>query len=121
MRRKIRETILPYVTSKEAHEFVMRFQRLCGVNENGVAENRILYYYFKLSSALGEEVYSLIPLMWWYNSSLTVRFMHRFLLLLGAGQLAKDVLELPRPREGKRYGGGADHRPVRQGDHELDG
>ena len=105
MRRSIRETILPYVTSKEAHEFVMRFQRMCGVKENGVATNRILYYYFKLSSALGEEVYSLIPLMWWYNSPLTIRFMHRFLILLGAGQLVKDLLELPRPLVGKQHGG----------------
>ena len=83
----------------------MRFQRLCGINEDGVATNKILYYYFKFSSALGEEVYSLIPLMWWYNSHLTIRFMHRFLFLLGAGQLVKDLLELPRPQEGKKYGG----------------
>ena len=105
MKNSIRKVILPYVTSKQSHEFVMRFQRLCGINEDGVATNKILYYYFKFSSALGEEVCSLIPLMWWYNSHLTIRFMHRFLFLLGAGQLVKDLLELPRPQEGKKYGG----------------
>ena len=105
MMKSIREVILPHVTSRQSHEFVMRFQRLCGVKEDGIANNKILYYYFKFSSALGEEVYSLIPLMWWYNSHLTIRFMHRFLFLLGAGQLVKDLLELPRPSEGKQNGG----------------
>ena len=99
------KNLLPYVTSKHSHQVVARFQRICGVQENGVASNKLLYYYFKFSSALGEEVYSLIPLLWWYDVNLTIRFMHRFMFLLGAGQLTKDLLKLPRPREGKQYGG----------------
>ena len=37
--------------------------------------------------------------------NLTIRFMHRFMFLLGAGQLTKDLLKLPRPREGEAVRG----------------
>jgi len=98
----IRKTLYPLATSPWGIRMVASLQRTCGVDKEGRPTNAFLHAYFKIASALGEEIFSLIPVLWWLNYSIASQFMHRFLILLTAGQLTKDILTLPRPIEAEK-------------------
>jgi len=89
---------MPWVTGPEAVNTVANFQRACGLRPDGTASNKFLYYYFKISSAAGEEIYSLMPLLFWVSFPVGLSFLTNFLVLQLAGQLTKEFFMLPRPR-----------------------
>jgi len=80
-----------------ANMILMKFQRFCGVSADGKINYLVLHYYFKLSSTLGEEIFSLIPLLFWFSFRYATVFMTNFGITLVCGQILKDILKLPRP------------------------
>jgi hypothetical protein len=87
---------------------VSKFQSLCGVrihSSEGKSssppsyniENRLLYYVFRFSSACGDEMFGLIPLLVWVDPDIASLFSLNFGISLTLGQLVKDWLQLPRP------------------------
>lgn len=99
---KLRKAFYPFATSPSGCQVVASFQKICGVHPStGTPSNPFLHAYFKIASALGEEIFFLIPVLWWLNYQIACNFMHRFMILLMTGQLLKDILTLPRPTEAK--------------------
>lgn len=95
--RYIHSCLLPLVCHPLSNEIVAGFQKLCGIDEKGNTNNKFFYYLFKLASTTGEEIFSLMPLLFWLSIDLAVPFVTNFGFVLTAGQLVKDVLLLPRP------------------------
>jgi len=92
----IRTYLLSAVESVTLNKFIESFQRFCGIS-NGKPKNLFLHFYFKLASALGEEIFYLMPFMFWFSFENAIVFVTNFGLVLVFGQISKDVLKLPRP------------------------
>jgi membrane-associated phospholipid phosphatase len=76
---------------------VANFQRMCGLQADGKVTNRFLNIYFRIASTAGEEIFSLMPLVFWMALPVAASFLTNFLILQIAGQLSKDFFRLPRP------------------------
>lgn len=97
MLSSIRQTLLPLVNGDTSNKIIVRFQRICGLKKDGMVSNKCIYYYFRFSSACGEEIFNLMPLLYWIYYPLAVSFTTNFAFLLMTGQILKDILSLPRP------------------------
>ena len=89
--------LMPIVTGEHSIQMVANFQRLCGLTAEGKATNMFLDIYFRLASTAGEEIFSLMPLVFWLMLPVAVPFLTNFLLLQITGQMSKDFFRLPRP------------------------
>ena len=83
------------VTHPASDRVIADFQTLCGVTKT--KKNLPLHVYFKAASMMGEEVFALIPLLFWIVPNLALPYMTHFGIILTLGQLLKDLLMLPRP------------------------
>ena len=92
----LRSALLPLVTSQTGNDVIVGLQQLCGVQSNSKV-NLVWYSIFRAASALGEEIFSLMPALFWFGfPSVALPFATHFATLL-IGQYLKDVLCLPRP------------------------
>ena len=86
------------VTNRHSNAFISKFQTLCGlIPENNKVENKSAYLFFKFISAMGEEIFSLLPLVVWFYYPVSFNIFTNFLFILLGAQLAKEVYKLPRP------------------------
>jgi membrane-associated phospholipid phosphatase len=76
---------------------VANFQRFCGLQADGKVTNKFLNVYFRVASTAGEEIFTLMPLVFWLAFPVAISFLTNFLILQIAGQLTKDFFRLPRP------------------------
>ncbi|XP_066478334.1 sphingosine-1-phosphate phosphatase 2 [Tiliqua scincoides] len=86
---------------------VARFQRRCGLfpapeprGEEYVVKNYFYYYLFRISSAMGQEVFyiTFFPFTYWIiNPFLARRMVIIWTLVMYIGQVSKDLLKWPRP------------------------
>lgn len=95
--RYLNKILLPVVTSENSNAMVANFQRMCGLQADGKVANTFLNIYFRVASTAGEEIFSLMPLVFWMAIPVAVPFLTNFLILQIAGQLMKDFFRLPRP------------------------
>lgn len=95
--REIHDFLLPIVSGVESVETVARFQRACGIEKDGRISNRTLYVFFRFASTAGEEIFSLMPVLFWVCFPVAIPFITNFNVMLVTGQLIKDFLMLPRP------------------------
>jgi len=93
----LNELLMPVVTGPHSIEMVANFQRMCGLTAHGKATNLFLDSYFRLASTCGEEIFLLMPLLFWCALPVAVPFLTNFLVMQICGQLAKDFFRLPRP------------------------
>eukprot|EP01032_Pedospumella_encystans_P009031 gene9031-10665_t len=91
------ELLMPIVISHHSVQMVANFQRFCGLDAQGKAHNLFLDFYFRLASTAGEEIFLLMPLVFWLALPVAVPFLGNFFFMQIAGQLAKDFFRLPRP------------------------
>lgn len=101
--------LLPVVIHPYSNLFISTFQRLMLVQtEEDMKKNGprspivrffagLIYLFFKTCSVTGEEIFSLMPLLFWFYFPISVPFATNFGVILTAGQVFKDVLLLPRP------------------------
>lgn len=76
--------------------FISQLQTACGVTKDG-GRNVLLHTYFKVASMMGEEVFALIGPLIWVLPEVSLTYLNHFGIILTLGQLAKDMLQLPRP------------------------
>jgi membrane-associated phospholipid phosphatase len=95
--KSIHNILFPLVIHPKSNLFISNYQRLCGISEDGKINNNILYYFFKIMSFSGEEVFYLLPTLFWFWLPLSIPFLSAFGFTLTVGQWAKDILYLPRP------------------------
>jgi hypothetical protein len=95
--RYLNKALLPVVTGEHSIAMVANFQRMCGLQADGKVTNRCLNIYFRVASTAGEEIFTLMPLVFWMGLPVAVSFLTNFLFLQIAGQLTKDFFRLPRP------------------------
>lgn len=93
----LNKLLMPIVTGQDSIDMVANFQRLCGLKADGTVTNKFLNIYFRMASTAGEEIFSLMPLLFWFMLPVAVPFLTNFLVLQITGQLAKDFFCLPRP------------------------
>ena len=93
----VSDYLSPIVNGEHSVQMVANFQRLCGLNADGSVSNIFLNVYFRLASTAGEEIFSLMPLLYWMMLPVAVPFLTNFMVLQITGQLAKDFFKLPRP------------------------
>lgn len=93
----LNKLLMPVVTGDHSIEMVANFQRLCGLKADGTVTNHFLNIYFRVASTAGEEIFSLMPLLFWFMLPVAVPFLTNFLVLQITGQLTKDFFCLPRP------------------------
>lgn len=93
----LNKLLMPIVTGEHSIQMVANFQRMCGLRADGTATNLLLDFYFRLASTAGEEIFSLMPLLFWFMLPVAVPFLTNFLVLQITGQLTKDFFCLPRP------------------------
>lgn len=89
--------LLPVVTGEHSIAMVANFQRVCGLQADASVTNVFLNIYFRLASTAGEEIFSLMPLVFWLALPVAISFLTNFFILQIAGQLTKDFFRLPRP------------------------
>lgn len=95
--KSVRSLLLPFVISDIGNKLVERLQQLCGVKS---VTNKNIYFYmiFRLASGIGEEIFSLMPTLFWFGfPAIALPFSTNFGLILMTGQVLKDILCLPRP------------------------
>eukprot|EP00608_Synchroma_pusillum_P007939 CAMPEP_0198434568 /NCGR_PEP_ID=MMETSP1452-20131203/33357_1 /TAXON_ID=1181717 /ORGANISM="Synchroma pusillum, Strain CCMP3072" /LENGTH=351 /DNA_ID=CAMNT_0044155081 /DNA_START=21 /DNA_END=1076 /DNA_ORIENTATION=+ len=98
----IRPLVLRLVLSPRATAALARFQRVCGVREDGTPSNPLLHHFFHFATNLGDEAFyaSIMPLCCWLGGyPLALEMICMFMLQLVAGQVVKEILQLPRPRD----------------------
>ena len=95
--RRVNEYLMPIVTGDHSIAMVANFQRFCGLKADGTVTNYLLNYYFRIASTAGEEIFSLMPLIFWISFPVALPYMTNFIVLQISGQLAKDFFKLPRP------------------------
>lgn len=93
-------------SSSVSVDVLVRFQQLCGIQVIAPGKykitNYVKYYYFKLSSTVGEEMFSLLPfLIWLVPLQISSAFFLNFGIVLTCGQLVKDWVKYPRPESDK--------------------
>lgn len=86
------------VSHKYSNYFIYQLQTYCGIQQDGSITNNHLYYYFKFASMLGEESYSLMPLVIYFYYELSQSLITYFICFLLCGQILKDFMKCPRPR-----------------------
>jgi membrane-associated phospholipid phosphatase len=84
------------VTSEISDRVVSKFQIFCGIGKNN-QRNVFFDTYFKISSACGDEIFNLIPLLFWLTPEISLAYLTNFAFTLTLGQVVKDLLKLPRP------------------------
>ena len=74
-----------------SNQFISNLQSRCGVKggEDKSHEKTFWYFSFRFSSMLGEEVYSLIPLIYWIAPDIGASYNLNFGILCLGGQLLK--------------------------------
>ena len=94
--KRLRTYLLPMVVHPRSDEAILWLQQSCGVR--GEKDKNMAYYLvFRVASALGEEIFAGIPLLFWFAwHNVALNFSSAFFLLV-IGQLFKDLLRLPRP------------------------
>lgn len=110
----LRALLRTLVLHPDSDRAIINLQRACGIR-NAEVKERGWYVFFRLASALGEEVFAGVPLLFWYawekvdeteprystyRPSIALNFTTCFFLLV-IGQLCKDLLRLPRPTNQK--------------------
>lgn len=95
MRKGIWTILHSVVTSPTSECIVSNFQKLCGVR--GKHRNAAVDAYFRLASACGDEIFSLIPMLFWLTPEVSLAYITNFGIILTTGQVVKDLLKLPRP------------------------
>jgi membrane-associated phospholipid phosphatase len=82
-----------------SNRFIAWFQNRCGVNEKEPLsyKAKFFYFYFRLFSMFGEEIYGLTPFMFWLCAPISVTYVTNFGFICTTGQIVKDLLKLPRP------------------------
>ena len=95
--RYLNRLLMPVVTGDHSIAMVANFQRACGLQADGQVKNRFLNIYFRAASTAGEEIFSLMPLVFWMALPVAVPFLTNFFILQITGQLTKDFFRLPRP------------------------
>lgn len=93
----LNKLLMPIVIGEHSIEMVANFQRICGLQADGKVTNWVLNIYFRLASTAGEEIFSLMPLLFWMALPVAVPFLTNFFILQITGQLTKDFFCLPRP------------------------
>lgn len=93
----LNKLLMPIVIGEHSIEMVANFQRICGLQADGKVANWFLNIYFRLASTAGEEIFSLMPLLFWMALPVAVPFLTNFFILQITGQLTKDFFCLPRP------------------------
>jgi membrane-associated phospholipid phosphatase len=94
---RIHELLYPLVSGSSANFLVVQFQKFCGVLPDGTVRYKFVKKYFRVASACGEEIFSLMPVLFWFAYPIAVPFATNFVFLLMVGQICKDVFKLPRP------------------------
>ena len=73
------------VTHPESDRIVSTFQRLCGIN--GADRNAFFDTYFRIASACGDEIFALIPLLFWLCPEISLVYITNFGVTLTCGQV----------------------------------
>jgi membrane-associated phospholipid phosphatase len=94
--KSVHDLLEPSVLSPTSNLLIVKFQQLCGISKSGTVNNTLLYYFFKFSSSLGEDMLY-FPLLYWFYFDIGKSFGTNFLCLLLTGQIVKDLIHLPRP------------------------
>jgi membrane-associated phospholipid phosphatase len=92
----LHDYLLPWVISPHWNHLVVKFQRACGIDEQGNVNNKLLYYLFVAASSLGEDS-SYFPILYWYFFDVGISFGTNFVVMLLMEQVVKDLIQLPRP------------------------
>ena len=90
--------LLPAIIAAQSNRFIAKFQRICGISENGTITNYPLYLFFKLASQVGEDVI-ILPFIVWFAVEAGPSFIAHLFIMLMSSQVLKDLLLLPRPPE----------------------
>eukprot|EP01038_Epipyxis_sp_PR26KG_P006012 gene6012-8282_t len=93
----IHEIFYKLALGDSAYKILSLFQNVMGVRPDGSVSNSLIYYFFRLASTTGEEIFALVPLLYWLYFPLATPFMTNFFFLLMTGQLVKECLMIPRP------------------------
>eukprot|EP01041_Mallomonas_annulata_P009265 gene9265-19228_t len=93
----LRRKMIQILMDSRSNGMVEKFQMYCGVMENGSSNRSLVHSYFKLSSALGEDIFYLIPFLVWTAIEIGIPFLTNFGIVLMTGQILKDIFQLPRP------------------------
>lgn len=99
--RQIHYYLKPFALHPVSDSFISYFQNCCGISSCGKANNKFLHYYFKFASATGDEMFGLIPILFWTSLPTAKTFILAFGIFLMTGQIIKDCLRLPRPNSPK--------------------
>lgn len=98
--KKLHYLLLPIVTNETSNLIITKFQSMCCVNSYKTSFIGLFFYIvFKAASITGEEIFSLLPFLFWIDLNLAIPFSTNFGLVLTIGQVIKDLLLLPRPPE----------------------
>ena len=95
--RHLHVLLLPLVSHRFSNKFVSDFQSFCGLRADGNVQNKPLYFFFKTASLTGEEIFALLPILYWFAIPLGFPLGTNFGFILTIGQITKDLLLLPRP------------------------
>lgn len=89
--------VRPWVHSRDGIRAVEWLQAACGVR-TVTDKNWHFYALFRAFSTLGEEIFSLMPLLFWFGwPTVSLPFATNFAGVILLGQYLKDVYKLPRP------------------------
>lgn len=99
---KIHSMMYKLVVHPISNKFIGDFQRLCGVKSSPDESYKktFLYWYFRFFSMTGEELYSLMPFIFWLTPPLSAGYILNFGFICTTAQFSKDIFQLPRPPAG---------------------
>jgi hypothetical protein len=87
----LRDFLLKLAVHPLSNQLIRNLQVACGVRgDNDNSHEKTLWFaYFKFSSMLGEEIYSLIPILYWGGLFIGPAYALNFCCLCLGGQLFK--------------------------------
>ena len=84
-------------SSDQGLQAIVRLQAVCGLRSER-DRSLVPYVFFKIASTFGEEIFSLMPLVFWYGfPNIALPFSTNFVGVILTGQYLKDVIRIPRP------------------------
>lgn len=93
----IRALLEPLTRSQAGLRAVEALQAASGLR-SPTDKDTLPYVFFRLASSFGEEIFSLMPALFWFGfPHIALPFSTNFVLVILTGQWLKDVIRLPRP------------------------
>jgi membrane-associated phospholipid phosphatase len=101
--KELHKFLYPFVTGPKFNLAIMKWQRYCGLDEEGNPGSTLVHFYMKFASTLGDEAFYLFPLLVWCAYPLAGPFVTCMGCILPLGQFVKDMMHLPRPPKVFKY------------------